>query len=213
MVNALMDGRALTATELADCAGVSRPTASAHLKQLLDAGLLALAVQGRHRYYRLADADVAHALEHLQGLAGRLADAHAGAIAPRTGPRDPALRHARICYDHLAGELGVWLYQRLLAQGALVAAPEGLGLSADGLARFGRFGIVLDGPGPRGQRPLARACLDWSERREHLAGRAGAALLQRLLALGWLRRRADSRVLDVRPGAQAELADALGLPR
>lgn len=188
-LTALMADRALTATELAGIAGVTKQTISAHLAKLLDAGLIAVENQGRHRYFRLADQDVAHLLESLMGVAFRT-----GAVRLRSSPREPALRKARICYDHLAGELGVQLYESLIAQGALKAGAEGLALTRDGQRFFEKLGV--DTEALESQRRLfCRACLDWSERRYHLAGALGAALLDRIVSLGWARRVKDTRVV------------------
>jgi DNA-binding transcriptional ArsR family regulator len=189
VLTALMSGMALTATELADIAGVTKQTISAHLAKLVEAGLLAVEAQGRHRYFRLADEDVAHLLESLMSVAFRT-----GALRLRSSPREPALRKARVCYDHLAGELGVLMYERLLARGAFAAGAAGLGLSDAGSAMVGAIGVDLaTAAGTR--RALCRTCLDWSERRHHLAGTLGDALLARFEELGWARRSLDSRVV------------------
>ena len=127
VLTALMSGRALTATELADVAGVTKQTISGHLAKLVDAGLIAVNAQGRHRYFRLADDDVAHLLESLMGVAFRT-----GAVRLRASPREPALRKARVCYDHLAGELGVLVYEGLLERRALLAHADRLELTAIG---------------------------------------------------------------------------------
>src|SRR6185503_18848436 len=152
MLASLMTGRALTATELAQEAGVTPQTASTHLARLVDGGLLAAEKQGRHRYFRLAEPDVAQALEALMGLAAR-----AGHLRVRTGPKDPQMRHARVCYDHLAGDLGVKL---------IAGSGEDLGVTRQGRHFFTGFGIAVEGLGGR-RRPLCRPCLDWSERRHH----------------------------------------------
>lgn len=180
ILSALMAGMALTAGELAGEAGVTPQTASGHLARLVDAGLLLVEVQGRHRYYRIAGSDVAEALETLLVLAERT-----GRMRARPGPRDAAMRAARRCYDHLAGTAGVALFNALVANGDLVAARDGLAPSAAGRARFVAFGIDMDELDGR-RRPLCRACLDWSERRPHLAGSLGAALMQAFVARGWL---------------------------
>lgn len=186
----LMDGKALTATELADAAGVTRQTISSHLAQLVGAGLLAVEPQGRHRYFRIADADVAQMLEALMGLASGATGARR-----RTGPREPALRKARVCYDHLAGELGVLVYEKLAQRGAFAAGPGGIGLTAQGVALVSALGVDVGVPAGS-RRPLCRSCLDWSERRHHLAGVLGALLLERFETLGWAKRVPESRVLD-----------------
>lgn len=188
MVAALMDGRALTASELAVDGGVAASTASTHLARLVDAGIATRVAQGRHRYYRLADAQVAATVEALMRLPGRVA-------GPRVGPRDEALRAARVCYDHLAGEAGVKLYQDLQAANIL-RVEQGPILTAAGMDWCRRLGIdpdVLSAQRP----PLCRACLDWSERRDHLAGSLGAALLRHLFAQGYVRRVPATRALWV----------------
>jgi DNA-binding transcriptional ArsR family regulator len=190
MLTALMTGRALTASELAHQAGITPQTASSHLSKLETGGLIEQEKQGRHRYYRLTDPDVAGVLEGLAGLAAR-----AGHMRVRTGPKDPALRRARVCYDHLAGDLGVQMLdsmrrQRLIRQTrqTIELTPEGkrfmasnLQISADALAH------------PR--RPMCKACLDWSERRHHLAGTLGAAVMTRFTELKWAAR-------DTAPGSR-----------
>jgi len=201
---ALMAGRALTATELADAAGVTRQTISAHLAQLVDGGLLAVAPQGRHRYFRIADAHVAQMLETLMGVE---AGVRTGQV--RTGPRQPALRRARVCYDHLAGELGVLVYERLARGGAFALGADGMGLTRDGAERVAALGIDPQ-PAPASRRPFCRTCLDWSERRDHLAGALGAALLDRFEALGWGRRVPASRVFAFSAAGEAALLAWLG---
>ena len=190
MLTALLDGRALTASELARAAGVTRPTASAHLAKLVDGRLLAMEAQGRHRYFRLADDEVAHALEALLGVAFRSRPTRLV-----TGPREPALRKARVCYDHLAGELAVLVWSALQANGALSSGRDGLTLSEAGALRFRGLGIDVDAVA-RERRVFCRPCLDWAERRDHLAGALGAALLQRLYALRWATRVEGSRVVS-----------------
>ena len=189
VLTALMADRALTATELAEVAGVTKQTISAHLAKLVDAGLVAVESQGRHRYFRLADQDVAHLLESLMGVAFRT-----GALRARASPREPALRKARVCYDHLAGEIGVRIYENLLKRRALVPGAKGLALTAAGRRLFQELRIDTDVLS-RQKRAFCRACLDWSERRHHLAGALGAALLARFVDLGWAKRAGDSRVV------------------
>jgi DNA-binding transcriptional ArsR family regulator len=183
MLTALMSGRALTATELALEGDVAPSTASSHLAKLEAAGLVAQARQGRHRYFRLASAEVAAALEGLMTIAARDEKTSRGAArAPRRRPADESLRRARVCYDHLAGEAGVALLTALRARRYVRASGEALSLTAEGAAWATSLGI--DVAALRGRRrPLCRSCLDWSERRFHLAGGLGAALLERLLAL------------------------------
>ena len=198
VLTALMADRALTATELSGIAGVTKQTISAHLGKLLDAGLIAVNSQGRHRYFRLADHDVAQLLESLMGVAFRT-----GAVRLRASPREPALRKARICYDHLAGELGVFAYESMLARRVLRSRAEGLQVTRAGNKWFATLGMD-PGAVAAQRRALCRPCLDWSERRHHLGGALGMALLQRVYDLGWARRARDSRVITFTPrGEQA----------
>ena len=188
LLMALMGGQALTATELANAGGVTKQTASSHLRRLCDARLLAVEAQGRHRYFRLADRAVAQLLESLFDVSARLA-----VPPPCVGPRDPALRRARVCYDHLAGDLAVELFEQV-AQRCFVEPQQGLQLNARGARFFRDFGIDVDVLSAQ-KRPLCRTCLDWSARRHHLAGSLGAALLDRFFALGWARRARRSRAV------------------
>ncbi|MDJ1157258.1 winged helix-turn-helix domain-containing protein [Chelatococcus sp. SYSU_G07232] len=204
MLTALMAGRALTASELAAEAGVTLQTASGHLARLESARLLVVEKQGRHRYFRLSEPDVAQVLENLMGIAAR-----AGLARVRTGPRDHALRKARVCYDHLAGERGVALL-RGLDERRLIADEGTLALTEAGRRFFCDFGIDLERL-ERSRRPLCRACLDWSERRHHLGGALGAAILARLCDLGWARRGAD-RVVTFSPRGEHEFARVLAAP-
>lgn len=204
VLTALMADRALTATELADVAGVTKQTISAHLAKLLDAGLVAVESQGRHKYFRLADRDVAHLLESLMGVAFRT-----GAVRLIASPREPALRKARVCYDHLAGELGVLVYEGLTQRQALIAGVEGLELTTTGQQLFQQLSI--DTPTLFAQRrTFCRACLDWSERRHHLAGALGASLLTRIIELGWAKRAKDSRVVVFTTAGEKALRELLG---
>jgi DNA-binding transcriptional ArsR family regulator len=193
MLVALMDGRALTVSELAECAGIALPTASGHLARLSDAGMVSPARQGRHRYYRLADADIAAAIEVLMGIAERT-----GARPLRTGPRDAAMREARLCYDHLAGERAVRLAEKLSDDGC-IGAGQTPTVTEAGRARFAALGIELPSTG---RRPLCRICLDWSERRNHLAGTLGAAILRHVLDSGWASR-GPGRVIAFSPAGGA----------
>lgn len=203
VLTALMADRALTATELADVAGVTKQTISAHLAKLQEAGLLAVESQGRHRYFRLADRDVAELLESLMNVAFR-----AGAVRLRASPREPALRRARVCYDHLAGEVGVQFYEALLRQGLMQATPNGAELTAAGAQWFAQVGIDTTGLA-RQRRMLCRPCLDWSERRHHLGGALGAALFQRLLEGGWAESAPGSRVVRFTPRGELALREWL----
>jgi DNA-binding transcriptional ArsR family regulator len=199
MLAALMGGTALTATELAVEAGIAASTASAHLAKLADARILAIERQGRHRYFRLFDADVAAMLEQLGGIAG-------DRPSPRRRPpgrADPALRAARVCYDHLAGERGVWLLDALRERGHL-AGPDGCTLSPSGSAFLARIHIDV-ATLAKSRRPLCRPCLDWSERRHHLGGALGAAILDRLFALRWARREPDGRAVVFSPAGDRAL--------
>ena len=207
ILTALIAGPALTATELAAEAGVTKQTASAHLGKLLEARLVTVENQGRHRYFRLADRDVAQLLEVLMGVAFR-----AGAVRLRTSPREPALRKARVCYDHLAGELGVLVYDSLLRRQLLRPAGRDVELSARGERFFGDLGIDLETLARR-RRPLCRACLDWSARRHHLAGALGAALLGRFVALGWARLARGSRVVTFSIPGELALRERFGIAR
>ena len=171
MLDALMDGRAHTATELAAHGEVTPPTASSHLARLVTAGLLEVVKQGRHRYYRLASPEVAAALEQLMGLGTQ--------VAPQRGPTDSRLRRARICYDHLAGQVAVIAFSKMWARGFLEGSDFEFVLSEQGREWCEQVGLSLDELEAT-SRPLHRACLDWSERRPHLAGGLGAALFRRL---------------------------------
>jgi DNA-binding transcriptional ArsR family regulator len=193
VLTALMADRALTATELAGIAGVTKQTISAHLSKLREAGLIGVTQQGRHRYFRLAGADVAQVLESLMGVAFRT-----GAVRLRSSPREPALRKARVCYDHLAGELGVLAFEALLARRVFKLNGEGLKLTAAGETWFDALGIDTEAAATQ-RRAFCRPCLDWGERRHHLGGALGTALLERLFELDWARRVKDSRVVAFTP--------------
>ena len=195
MLTALLDGRARTATELALDGGVTASTASIHLARMTDAGLVAVARQGRHRYVRLATPEVAAALESLMNIAPARPDR-------RLGPRDADLRRARVCYDHLAGELGVRLLDRLRVRRFVTGSEAVLELTRAGETWCANVGIDLGELRSR-RRPLVRACLDWSERRVHLGGALGAALLTRLLTLRYARRADGGRVLRLTPRGEA----------
>lgn len=203
ILTALMGGQALTATELTEMADVTKQTMSAHLAKLVDARLVAVESQGRHRYFRLADDDVAELLESLMGVAYRT-----GALRLRSSPREPALRKARVCYDHLAGELGVFAYERFQQRRFLRHGDAGLQLAAAG-ERFVE-GLGIDPEAYRNpRRPACRVCLDWSVRRHHLAGSVGAALLDRIYALGWAKREPGSRVVRFTPAGERAFRERL----
>ena len=204
MLDELLAGRALAAGELARHAGVTPPTASAHLRRLLDGGLLSVEAQGRHRYYRLAGPAVAEAMEALS------------LIAPprpvrslRQSQRAEALRFARTCYDHLAGVVGVALADALLRAGALrTAAGRDYDVTPEGEAALGGLGVDV-AELRRQRRAFARRCLDWTERAPHLSGALGAALLERLLDLGWLARGRVPRGLVLTDAGRDGLAGSL----
>ena len=206
MLSALMGGQYLAAGELAAAAGVSAQTASTHIAKLLDAELVVLRVQGRHRYVRLTDAETAHALEALSLVAERGANAakwEQGAYKP--------LKAARTCYSHLAGELGVALFEGLLARRTLVPHAGHFVLSEAGRDELQRLGIPVAAPASPSRVPrFAYACLDWSERRDHLAGGLAVALLEHALAQGWLRRVGGSRALILTPIGTKALAPWIG---
>ncbi len=206
MLVTLMDGRAFTAGELGKAAGVTPPTASGHLGRMLDAGLLTLEQQGRHRYYRLANASVAGVLEGIMSLTGELSAA-ADRKPIRTGPRDQALRRARLCYDHLAGEVAVGVADSMAARGQLDFGLDGGAVTEDGVQFLGSLGVDL-GPVPSaGSRRSAfcRPCLDWSERRPHIAGALGRLLYGTFVRDGWMRQSDKARIVTVTPLGRAEL--------
>ena len=206
ILTVLMADRALTATELANHAGITRATASSHLARLVDARLIGVVKQGRHRYFRLADRDVARLLESLMGVAFRT-----GAVRLASSPREPALRKARVCYDHLAGDLGVLAYESLAARQFVHASGTRVDVTAAGQRFFRDLGIEPDAL-VRGRRPLCRTCLDWSVRRHHLGGALGAALLERCFALRWARREKGSRVVTFTSSGEDALRRAFSLP-
>jgi DNA-binding transcriptional ArsR family regulator len=191
MLTALMGGKALTATELALEGEITAQTASSHLGKLVEGGLLSMRKQGRHRYFQLSDPAVAEVIERMLTLSATSSPAKV-----RTGPRDPHLRQARICYDHLAGELGVRLFDALQQQGLLEIHGDDARLSQSGEIFFTGLGVNLSLLRQR-KRPMCKACLDWSERRSHLAGTLGQWILDDALAQRWFVRRPDSRVIDV----------------
>jgi DNA-binding transcriptional ArsR family regulator len=207
MLTALMTGRALTAGELAAQAGITPQTASSHLAKLEAGRLIEQEKQGRHRYYRLTGPDVASVLEGLDGLAART-----GHMRVRTGPRDPALRHARICYDHLAGDLGVQMLDSMKKQRLVRQSKQAIELTNEG-KRFMANALQIDAETlahPR--RPVCKACLDWSERRHHLAGTLGAAMMRRFTELKWAARDATpgSRVVNFSRHGEKRFAALFG---
>src|SRR6202161_1141995 len=207
MLTALMTGRALTASELAHQAGITPQTASSHLAKLEAGGLIEQEKQGRHRYYRLSDPDVAGVLEGLAGLAAR-----AGHMRVRTGPKDPALRRARVCYDHLAGDLGVQMLDSLRQRKLIRQHKQDIELTAEG-ARFLEKALQIDAQSlahPR--RPVCKACLDWSERRHAWAGALGAALMRRFTQWNWAARHREpaSRVVQFTRQGEKRFAALFG---
>jgi DNA-binding transcriptional ArsR family regulator len=202
---ALVDGRALTATELSLMAGVSPQTTSGHLAKLTAAQLLSVAAQGRHRYYRLAGPAVGVALESLMTLAS-------SGLKPKRLPSkmDAAIRDARTCYDHLAGRLGVALADRLIERGHLEPLDADFRVTQGGEAFLIRLGIDLDAA-RRQRRAFARQCIDWSERRPHVAGALGAALADRFFERGWIARQRDGRAVTVTPAGKRALKAQLGI--
>jgi DNA-binding transcriptional ArsR family regulator len=209
MLQTLMDGRALTASELAHVAGVSPQTTSGHLARMVDAGLLRVCRQGRHRYHAIASAEVAQAIERIMLLASSLEKSRP---APATGPRDAALRSARTCYDHLAGILGVALTDALV-HARYVELDDDAGIVTDaGVAFFERLGVDVDrARRGRSSRLLCRPCLDWSERRPHLAGAIGAALCTHSFQAGWIVRVRGTRAVSVTPRGRHSFRDTFGI--
>ena len=203
MLVALMSGKALTPTELSIEAGVTPQTASFHISKLEEGSLLALRKQGRHKYVALASQDVADVLERLMVLAE-----DAGHARVRTGPKDAVLRRARVCYNHLAGELGTALYQSLVAREYLTVGSKGLDLTDEGSSTLEAFGIDI-GALRRRRAPLCRECLDWSERTSHLAGSVGRAILVRIEELGWAHRDPRSRAVLFSPSGEERLRATL----
>jgi DNA-binding transcriptional ArsR family regulator len=204
MMIALIDGRSKTAGELADAAGVSPQTASSHLAKLRAAGMIELDRQGRHHYHRLASPEVARLIEQMHVAGATLADGQR-----RThGPRDPAMRTLRSCYDHLAGSVAVEICGQLIPAGGQV--PGDTVITSRGSALLAAIGIQVEQI-ERGRRHFCRTCLDWSERRPHLSGAVGAALLERLKDLSWVRQRSSARTLDLTPAGERGLREAFGL--
>ena len=204
MLTTLMSGRALTATELAQEAGITAQTASSHLSKLEAGHLVVPEKQGRHRYFRLSGPDVAAVLEGLMGLAAR-----AGHLRVRTGPADPGLRRARVCYDHLAGDLGVRMLDSMTGRKLLRAQKDSIALTPQGERFVADLGIDLPALGGS-RRPLCKTCLDWSVRRSHLAGSLGAAILSRFYELNWARREKGNRVVTFSPKGTARFNALFG---
>ena len=205
---ALLDGRAWTAGELARSAGVAASTASEHLSRLVEGGLLAEERQGRHRYVRLADTGAAQLIEGL-AVAAQAGSTPAGGRAStlRAASAGSAMARGRTCYDHLAGRLGIAITEAMTQRG-LLQQDTGFALTDDGMRWFNEQGIALE---PGRSRPLARGCLDWTERRPHLAGTAGAALCHHALSAGWCVRIGSERAVKVTPVGEQALHDSLGI--
>jgi DNA-binding transcriptional ArsR family regulator len=205
MLAALMDCRARTAKGLALIAGVSAPTASGHLARLVEGHLVEVAAQGRHRYFRLAGQDVAHAIESMMALSQ---------LGPRrhrpVAKADARLRFARTCSDHLAGCLGVALASSLCRHGQLAVVEEAYRVTRKGEALFASLGIDV-ATVARARRAFAPRCLDWSEREPHLAGALGAALATRCFDLGWVVRRRDTRAIRITPAGEREFRNRFGI--
>jgi len=205
ILTALLDGRAMTATELAYAARVTPQTTSAHLGKLTEAGLITATPSGRHRYFRLASPKVAQMLESIVAVAGD--------NRPRFRPlsRQAAeLRAARVCYDHLAGQLGVRIAEAMIARGYLVMEDDAGRMTEAGMRYLWELGIDTRVAG-KGRRHLCRACLDWTERRPHIGGAIGAALAERWLALGWIVRAKGSRAVTVTREGEQGFRASLGL--
>jgi DNA-binding transcriptional ArsR family regulator len=211
MLHALMDGRALTATELARIAGITPQTASGHLGRLTTVGLLSVKKQGRHRYHRLATPAVARMLESIMQVAAELAPDRSRMTI---GPRDAALRRARTCYDHLAGQLGVALTDALLVHGHIELTNDAGILTESGMELLGGVGLdiepMLSRRTKRSGRVLCRPCLDWSERRPHLAGAVGAAICAHSLDKGWTRRLDGTRAVLITPRGERIFRERFG---
>lgn len=206
MLAALMGGQALTSSELASLAGVSRPTASGHLNKLARARLIAVTQKRRNRYYRIASPLVARMLESIKAVA-------AIETPPRYQPRsarDDALRFARTCYDHVAGKLGVAIADSMVAARYVVLTEDGGEVTKAGTKFLGLLGAELDSQ-TRRRRIFCRACLDWSERRYHIAGFVGAEIWRRCLELGWLVRRRNTRAIGVTPAGRRGLRETFGI--
>jgi DNA-binding transcriptional ArsR family regulator len=206
MLCCLMDGHARTSTELSVVADVSSSTASAHLARLKDQELVKVLAQGKHRYYQLAGAEVAAALEALLRVAGL--------PQPRFVPNTPdRLRRARTCYDHMAGMVAVGIHDHMRDQGWLLAATPGdadYELSAEGVAALERLGLDLASV-RKARRRFACPCVDWSERKPHIGGALGAALLSLMLRNDWVERDLDSRALGITPKGQRQFKNLFGI--
>lgn len=209
MLEAMLDRRALTARELALRAGIAPQTASGHLSKMITAGLITMERHGRHHYHSLASSEIARMLEGLQQVASTQNIKHAGRTM-RTGPRDAAMRVARGCYDHMAGHLAVSVSDAMLGRGQIEFEGDGGRVTESGKLFLDRFGIDLAGTRHL-KRVFCRPCLDWSERRYHLAGAVGAALLQRTLELKWVKRQDNTRALAITRAGQEGFRKTFGI--
>jgi len=209
MLWALMDGSARPAGELTMVAGLSPSAASAHLARLTEGGLLAVEERGRHRYFRIASPDIAASIEALANVAQVSAPQRMTPRPARTVPVD--MRYARTCYDHMAGELSVQLFERMLSHKLLNLHGNTLEATEDGAAQLARWGIDVAGQHSR-RRPFACTCPDWSERRPHIAGAVGTALCRTCFAQGWLRRIDGTRAVIVTPAGHLALRRSFALP-
>lgn len=189
MLTALMSGKALTATELSKEAGITVQTASSHLRKLEEGGLISVRKQGRHKYFAIANEEVAHVIEGLMGLA-----LGSEPLKSRIGPTESALRHSRVCYNHLAGTMGIQLYDSLMSKRILQLNDDELSLTRKGIKFVSEFGIELESLQSK-RTPLCRECLDWSERRSHLAGSLGRAFLTKFESLRWTKRVEGTRIM------------------
>ena len=204
MLQLLMEGRALTAKELAYGARVEPATATQHLRRLQDGGLISVKVQGRHKYFKPASPQVAELMELLMVLAP---DQKGRAVGPRV---EEPLRRGRMCYDHLAGELGIGITEALVKQGILRKESDAFALTRRGADWFAGLGIDVEAARAL-RRKFAATCLDWSERRDHLGGALGAALAERLVDLGWIARKRNSRAVSVTDAGRRKLEEEFRL--
>ncbi|MBH1965272.1 MAG: helix-turn-helix transcriptional regulator [Comamonadaceae bacterium] len=209
MLLQLMDGRMLTATELARAGNVSAQTASRHLAQMVVSGLMCVEQRGRHRYHRLASGEVAKVLEGLMRIAGNPPVHHKVVV----GPRNDAMRMARMCYDHIAGRLGLAITESLLVAQAIEFDGDGGQITGRAPQVLQQWGLTLEPElhHSRQVRPYCRPCLDWSERKAHLAGRLGAVICTHCLEMGWLNRTAGTRALGISPSGARTFRERLGL--
>lgn len=209
ILTALMNGGALTATELSVEAGVTKQTTSSHLAKLVEGKFLNVEKQGRHKYYRLANHEIAELLEKMTTIAADIAPKRV-----RTGPKEPALRKARRCYDHLAGDLAVKMFDGFIQQELIVNDRnhnDGIPtLTPKGIVFFTRFGIDIKNLENK-KRPICRSCLDWSVRRHHLAGGLGAALLNQFESRNWAKRSTKNRIIEFTNAGEQKLITAFGL--